>query len=80
MFRLVSATSKDDDRDSFAVFEGECCVGQIMHTQLSPQGKPWFWTIFARGVPIVPDRGYAATRQQAMADFKAQWLGREIQS
>jgi hypothetical protein len=23
-------------------------------------GKPWFWTIFARGVPSVPDRAYAA--------------------
>ena len=73
MLTLVSA-SKDDDRDSFAIFNGERCVGHIMHTQQSPEGKPWFWTLFARGGPSMPDRGYAATREQAMADFEAEWL------
>jgi hypothetical protein len=56
MLTLVSA-SKADNRDSFAVFDGEDCVGHIMRTHNS-----------------TVDRGYAATREQAMADFEAQWL------
>jgi hypothetical protein len=74
MLTLVSA-SKADNRGSFAVFDGEDCVGHIMRTQKSPPGTPWFWTIFVsdRHNSTV-DRGYAATREQAMADFEAQWL------
>jgi hypothetical protein len=74
MLTLVSA-SKADNRDSFAVFDGEDCLGHIMRTQKSPPGKPWFWTIFVsdRHNSTV-DRGYAATREQARANFEAQWL------
>jgi hypothetical protein len=74
MLTLVSA-SKAGNRDSFAVFDGKDCVGHVMRTQKSPAGKPWFWTIFvsARHSSTV-DRGYAATREQAMADFEALWL------
>jgi hypothetical protein len=75
MLTLVSA-SKADNRDSLAVFDGEDCVGHIMRTPKSPPGKPWFWTIFVSDSPSnIVDRGYAATREQAMADFEAQWLG-----
>ena len=74
MLTLVSA-SKVDNPDSLAVFDGEDCVGHIMRTQKSPPGKPWFWTIFVSDGPSVTvDRGYAATREQAMAEFEAQWL------
>jgi hypothetical protein len=72
MLTLVSA-SKEDNRDSFAIFEGAHCVGHIMRTHRAPQGKPWFWTIFA--LPSnMPDRGYAATREQAIADIEALWV------
>jgi hypothetical protein len=74
MLTLVG-TSKADDRDSFAVFDGEDCVGHIMRTHKSPPGKPWFWTIFVSDRHnITVDRGYAATREQALADFEALWL------
>jgi hypothetical protein len=37
--------------------------------------KPWFWTITAvEFPPSVYNKGYSATREQAMADFKARWL------
>jgi len=36
--------------------------------------QPWFWTITAREIPpSVHNRGYSATREQAMADFKTRW-------
>jgi hypothetical protein len=74
MLTLVSA-SKADSPDSFAVFDGDDCVGHIMRTQKSPPGKPWFWTIFVGDTHIsAVDRGYAATREQALADFDALWL------
>ena len=36
--------------------------------------QPWFWSITCK-VPNEPaDRGNAATREKAMAAFKARWL------
>lgn len=74
MLTFVSA-SKADNRDSLAIFDGEDCIGHILRTQKSPEGKPWFWTIFVGAAPgIVCDYGYAATREQAIADFEAEWF------
>jgi alkylated DNA nucleotide flippase Atl1 len=50
-------------------------VGRIMLHPQAPKDLPWFWTITAREIPpSVHNRGYSATREQAMADFKTRWL------
>jgi hypothetical protein len=49
-------------------------VGHIMLHPQAPKDQPWFWTITAREIsPSAHNRGYSATREQAMADFKARW-------
>jgi hypothetical protein len=50
-------------------------VGRIMLHSQAPKDQPRFWTITAREIPpSVHNHGYSATREQAMADFKARWL------
>ena len=67
-----SGTWSDDDYD---VFDGEQHIGRIMLHPQAPLGEPWFWTITARVPNTMHDRGYAATREAAMANLKARWSG-----
>jgi hypothetical protein len=69
MLKLVSAPSQQSE-DGYVVFDGDRCVGHIMRTHQSPEGKPWFWTVFVCSPHDIHDRGYAATRGEAMADLE----------
>jgi hypothetical protein len=52
-------------------------IGSINAPPASTRGHPWLWMITARVPQSMHDRGYAASREQAMADFKARWLGND---
>ena len=51
-------------------------IGRIMRHPQAPEDQPWYWTITAREQPTsVYNRGYAASREQAMRYFKARYVG-----
>ena len=55
--------------------EDRRCIGRIFQSVQAPHRRH-FWTITAREYPpTINSRGYSPTREQAMADFTAQWLG-----
>jgi hypothetical protein len=48
-------------------------VGRIFRAPVEPPGRSWFWTSTVR-LPQYPTvRGYAATREEAMEEFKRAW-------
>jgi hypothetical protein len=65
----------DRGPNDFDVCESDCCIGRIFHAPQSPPDRSWMRTVTAREYPrTIHSRGYSATREQAMEDFKAQWL------
>jgi hypothetical protein len=75
---LLSPTQKYfrfGDKNDYCVLEGGRVIGRIFLHPQAPGGRPSFWTITASDIPSSLDkRGYSATREQAMADFKARWM------
>ena len=74
-----SRGAKHCDKENYDVRFGDRngpVVGRIMCHPQAPQTQPWFWTITAREQPpSVYNRGYAASREQAMRCFKARYVG-----
>jgi hypothetical protein len=63
------------DSNDYVVLEGGRVIGRILLHPQAPEGHPWFWTITSMEYPpSVYNKGYSATREQAMADFKARRL------
>ena len=64
------------DKDDYDVRLGRPVVGRIFRHPQALEAEPWFWTITARKQPpSVYNRGYAASREQAMRYFKARYIG-----
>jgi hypothetical protein len=81
MNSLILATGSHYGRewsgDDFVVLRDGEVVGRIMLHPQAPKEQRWFWTITSLEMPpSVYNRGYAATCEQAMADFKARWVAR----
>jgi hypothetical protein len=77
---LVQARkSRGTDHADYDVKLGDASgpvVGRIMRHPQASEAQPWFWTITAREQPpSVYNRGYAASREQAMRYFKVRYAG-----
>jgi hypothetical protein len=63
------------DKTDYCVLDGGRVIGRIFLHPQGSDGTSWFWTITAADIPpSVDKRGYSATREEAMADFRARWL------
>ena len=64
--------------DDFDVRDGDRVIGRIVRHPQAPDKAPWFWAITAESrKPLPTDRGYAASRDDAMVQFNAHWSRRD---
>jgi len=60
------------DEDDYVVLDGGRVIGRIFLSPHAPPEHPWLWTITAPDLPpSAYNHGYCATRDQAMANFRA---------
>jgi hypothetical protein len=63
------------DKNDYVVLGGDRVIGRIFRPPQAPDSHPWFWTITPMEFPSSShNKGYSATREEAMTDFKARWL------
>src|SRR5215470_11103822 len=74
-FTLVRTDkSRGGGDDDYDVCDGDKVVGRIVRHPQAPMEAPWFWVIVAqRRKRSLSDRGYAVSREQAIAQFRTQW-------
>jgi hypothetical protein len=74
-FTLVRTDkSRGGGDDDYDVCDGDKVIGRIVRHPQAPMEAPWFWVIVAQGRKrSLSDRGYAVSREQAMAQFRTQW-------
>lgn len=51
-------------------------VGRVFRAANAPKDQPWFWIVTERAARMLTDRGYAATREHALAAFRRAWITR----
>jgi hypothetical protein len=70
MFPLMNLTLGPGiaGRNDYYVLDDGRRIGRIFLSPHGPDGHPWFWGIFP---PPAGNEGYAATREEAMADLRA---------
>jgi hypothetical protein len=70
----ASRPSGDWNDDDFDVLADGVVVGRIMKAAAVPGGMSWMWTLAVEHhEDRMPTRGYAATREAAMAAFAKSW-------
>lgn len=63
------------DQNDYCVLDDGHVIGRIFMPLRTPDDQPWFWMITAgEKATSIASRGCSATCDQALADFKAQWL------
>jgi hypothetical protein len=70
---IKSRGGGDDDYD---VCDGDKVIGRIVRHPQAPMEAPWFWAITTEGLSRswLTDRGYAVSREHALAQFRARWI------
>ena len=71
LVRTQSYFLKFGDENDYVVMDDGQCIGRIMLHPQAPKDLQWFWTVTACETPPSHNKGYSATREDAMADFKA---------
>jgi hypothetical protein len=75
---LVHAASGRRTSDDYDIWDDKGrVVGRVLRAANSPKEQPWFWIVTERAMRVPADRGYTATREEAMAAFRRVWLARK---
>jgi hypothetical protein len=73
-FTLVRTNkSRGGGDDDYDVYDGDKIIGRIVRHPQAPMEAPWFWVINTKGLSPswLTDRGYAVSREHALAQFRA---------